>query len=119
MRLYYEAIEQRVSTVKGPFYIGFLCIKMTCLLVPESQIRMRTTIITFDLIEHRDIDGSQKVDTTVKQAHAVIDSLGGIWTKEVVVWRRARLTRKNRTTRLHIIVVAAPGNMKCYYQHHQ
>jgi hypothetical protein len=31
MRLYYEAIEQRVSTVKGPFYIGFLCLKMTCL----------------------------------------------------------------------------------------
>jgi hypothetical protein len=32
MWLYYEAtiaIEQRVSIVKGPFCIGFLCVKMT------------------------------------------------------------------------------------------
>jgi hypothetical protein len=67
MRLYYEAIEQRVSTVKGPFYISFLCLKITCLKGPESQIRMRTAIIPFDLIGHRAIYRSQKDDTTVKQ----------------------------------------------------
>jgi hypothetical protein len=67
MRLYYEAIKQRVSTVKGPFYIGFLCLKVTCLQGPQNQIHMRTAIILFDLIGHRAIDRSQKVDTIVKQ----------------------------------------------------
>jgi hypothetical protein len=69
MRLYYEAIEQRVSTVKGTFYIGFLCLKMTCLWGPENQIRTTTAIIPFDLIGHRAIDRSQKVDITVKHDH--------------------------------------------------
>jgi hypothetical protein len=68
MRLYYEAIEQRVSTVKGPFYIGFLCLKVAYLWGPESQIHTRTPIIPFDLIGHRAIDRSQKVDTTHREA---------------------------------------------------
>jgi hypothetical protein len=40
-----KAIEQRVSTVKGPFYIGFLCLKMMCLWGPKSQIRMRIGLL--------------------------------------------------------------------------
>jgi hypothetical protein len=56
----------------------------------------------------------------VAKANTVIDSRGGIWTKEVVVRRRARLTvTQDNETLYNNVVVAAPGSMKFYYEHHQ
>jgi hypothetical protein len=57
----------------------------------------------------------------VVKANTVIDSRGGIWTKEVVVWRRARLAinQNNETlynigsiTRQHEMLLSASSLVK-------
>jgi hypothetical protein len=57
----------------------------------------------------------------VVKVNAVIDARGGIWTKEVVVWRRARLTinqnsetsyNSGSSTRQHEMLLSASSVVK-------